>query len=49
MMASSPAELVIHNARITTLDPARKECEAIACGGGRGLATGGDATILAMA
>jgi predicted amidohydrolase YtcJ len=49
MMASSPAELVIHNARITTLDPAQKECEAIACGGGRVLATGDDATILSMA
>ncbi len=34
-------ELILHNGRITTLDPARAEVSAVAIAGGRITATGG--------
>src|SRR5439155_26031614 len=40
------AELILHNGRITTLDPKRPEAQAAAVGGGRFTAVGDDAEIL---
>ncbi|MCC7061123.1 MAG: amidohydrolase, partial [Burkholderiaceae bacterium] len=42
-----PAEVLIHNARITTLDPARPEASACAVHGGRFVAVGEEAEVLA--
>ena len=42
-------DLVLYNGRITTLDPGAPEAEAIAIAGGRVLATGTDAEIMARA
>ncbi len=42
-MSATPADLVIRNARITTLDPARPEAAAIAVTGGRIASLGPDA------
>ncbi len=42
-------DLVIRNARIATLDPARPEVEAVVMRGGRFLAVGSDAEIMASA
>ncbi|MEM9629044.1 MAG: amidohydrolase [Pseudomonadota bacterium] len=42
-------DLVLHNGRITTFDPDRPEAEAVAIAGGRILATGSDADIVAKA
>jgi len=44
---AGPADLILHNARITTLDEARVEARAIACRAGRVLAVGSDAEVLA--
>lgn len=41
------AELIVHNARITTLDPAAPHSTALAVSGGMVIDVGGDATILA--
>ncbi len=41
------ADLVIHNARITTMDPAQRDATAAAMRGGRFLAVGSDAEVLA--
>ena len=43
------ADFVLHNARITTLDPAKPAATAIAVAGGSILAVGDDASILALA
>jgi hypothetical protein len=43
------AELIIHNGRIYTVDPANPWAEAVACAGGRIIAVGGQADILALA
>jgi predicted amidohydrolase YtcJ len=43
------AELVVHNARITTLDPARPAASAIAVADGVVLAVGSDAEVMASA
>ena len=40
-----PAELVIRNARVATLDPARPEAAAVAIDGGRFSAVGDEATV----
>jgi predicted amidohydrolase YtcJ len=42
-------DLVIHNARILTMDPARPRAEALAVAGNRLMAVGGEAEILALA
>jgi len=42
------AELILHNGRITTLDPAKREAAAIAIGNGRVIATGSDQEILSL-
>ena len=42
------AELILHNARVTTLEPGRPEAEAVAIAGGRFLAVGDAATIMAL-
>jgi predicted amidohydrolase YtcJ len=42
-------DLIIHNARITTLDPARPDATALAVRAGKFLAVGADADILPMA
>ena len=39
-------DLILHNGRITTLDPLRSEATAIAIGDGRVLATGSDQEVL---
>jgi len=44
-----PAELVIYNAKITTLDDARPEVSALAVAHGRIIATGDDAAMRALA
>ena len=40
------AEIILHNGRLTTLDPKRPEAQAAAVGGGRFTAVGDDAEIL---
>jgi len=40
------AEIVIHNARVTTLDPARPQAQALAVSGGRIVAVGADEEVL---
>ena len=40
------AELILHNGRLTTLDPKRPEAQAAAVVGGRFTAIGDDAEIL---
>lgn len=40
-----PAEMVILNARVTTMDPARPDAEAVAIRGGRFVAVGGSADV----
>jgi len=42
-------ELVLHNGRVWTVDPLQPEAQAIAIAGGRILAVGSDADVLAMA
>jgi predicted amidohydrolase YtcJ len=42
-------DLVIHNARIYTMDPRQPRAEAVAIAGGRFAAVGGDETVLATA
>lgn len=42
-------EVILHNARITTLDPANPEAQAVAMAGGQFVAVGSDARILPMA
>jgi predicted amidohydrolase YtcJ len=39
-------DLIVHNARVTTLDPARPSAQAIACAGGRITAVGSSDAIL---
>jgi len=48
--ASAPAgaDLIVHGARITTLDPRRPHATALAVGQGRVLAVGGDADVLPL-
>jgi predicted amidohydrolase YtcJ len=41
------ADLIVHNGRITTLDPSNPECSAIAVRDGKILATGDEAKVLA--
>ena len=43
------ANLIVHNARITTLDPQRPDATAIAIADGRVLAVGSDAAVMALA
>ena len=43
------ADLILHNARIYTVDPARPWAEAVACAGGRIVAVGSNDEILALA
>ncbi len=43
------AELILYNARISTVDPAQPWAEAVACRGGRILAVGSNADILPLA
>ncbi|MBS7458111.1 amidohydrolase [Coralloluteibacterium stylophorae] len=43
------SDLIIHNARVTTLDPARPAATAVAIADGRVAAVGGDAEVLALA
>lgn len=47
--SSTPAELVLAHGRIYTADPASPWAEAVAIGGGRLLAVGSDASVLALA
>jgi hypothetical protein len=47
--SAETAELIITNARVTTLDPALPEAGAVAVRGGRILAVGDDARVRAMA
>jgi predicted amidohydrolase YtcJ len=42
------ADLILHGGRITTLDPTRAEASAVAIGGGRVLAVGTDAEVMAL-
>jgi predicted amidohydrolase YtcJ len=42
------ADLILHGGRITTLDPKRAEASAVAIGGGRVLAAGTDAEVMAL-
>lgn len=42
-------ELILHNGKITTLDPARPEVSAVAMAGGRIMATGGEEILAADA
>ncbi|MGE3295649.1 MAG: amidohydrolase family protein, partial [Geminicoccaceae bacterium] len=42
------AELILRNAKITTLDPAAPEAAAVAIAGGRFLAVGGEAEVMAL-
>ena len=42
-------DLILHNARITTLDPQRPDASAIAITNGRVFAIGNDATVMALA
>ncbi len=44
-----PADLILTNARIYTLDPAQPWARAVACGGGRVLAVGDEASMSALA
>jgi predicted amidohydrolase YtcJ len=48
--ASAPAgaDLIVHGARISTLDPRRPHATALAVGQGRVLAVGGDADVLPL-
>lgn len=46
-MTQQFADLIVHNGRITTLDPMNPECSAIAVRDGKILATGDEAKILA--
>ncbi len=46
-MSKDSADLIVHNGRITTLDPAKPEVEAAAVRSGSIVATGTDAEILA--
>ncbi|MBC7773070.1 MAG: amidohydrolase family protein, partial [Pyrinomonadaceae bacterium] len=41
-------DLIVHNASITTMDPARPEASAVAAASGKFLAVGADAEILAL-
>lgn len=43
------ADLIIHHGRIHTMDDARTVVEAVACAGGRIIATGTDKDMLALA
>ena len=43
------AELILTNARVYTLDPARPWAAAVACGGGRVLAVGDEGAVSALA
>ena len=43
------ADLILHNARIYTLEPAQPWAEAVACANGKILAVGREADILALA
>jgi len=46
--AARAPDLIIHNAQITTLDPARPDASALACAGGRILRVGDNHDVLAM-
>ncbi|GAB4200254.1 MAG: amidohydrolase [Wenzhouxiangellaceae bacterium] len=46
--APAEAELILHNGRITTLNPQQREASAIAIAGGKVMAVGDDASILAL-
>lgn len=47
-MSAAVAELIVYNAKVTTLDPSHPEVTAIAVSSGKVLATGDDATIMAF-
>lgn len=42
------AELIVHNSRITTLDPGRPSAQALAVAGGKVIAVGSDDEVLAL-
>ncbi len=44
-----PVDLIVHNAKIYTVEPAQPWAEAVACAGGRIVAVGRNAEILALA
>jgi predicted amidohydrolase YtcJ len=44
---STAADLIIHNARVSTMNPAQREATAIAISAGRFIAVGNDAQVLA--
>lgn len=46
--ATAAADLIVHNGRITTMSPAQREVQAVACAGGRILAAGTDAEVLTL-
>src|SRR5688572_19344473 len=46
---TTKADLILHNARIYTVDPARPWAEAVACAAGRIIAVGNNDEILALA
>jgi hypothetical protein len=48
-MNVTTADLVLHNGRIYTVDPARPWAQAVACRDGRILAVGSDAEIVTLA
>src|SRR4051794_21885106 len=48
-LAAEPADLVIHNAKVITLDEKSRVAEAVAVRGGRIVVVGGNAEVLALA
>src|SRR4051812_22904789 len=48
MSESAKADLILHNGKITTLDPKQPEVTALAIAGGKILATGPDADIMKL-
>ena len=47
-VAAQPATLIVHNARVTTLDPARPGATAVAVRGGKFVAVGSDAEAMRL-
>jgi len=47
-MSTQKADLILHNAKITTLDPRKPQVSAVAIANGRFLAVGDDAEIMAL-
>ncbi len=48
LAAAEPAELILHNGRVLTVDSKMTEASAVAIGGGKFLAVGDDATVLQL-